>query len=56
MTERKNCFIMQVLIKETDEELYKFLQFISTNKPESEFTKEIFERVETTKINEKIQE
>ncbi|NLK46770.1 MAG: Rpn family recombination-promoting nuclease/putative transposase [Treponema sp.] len=39
--------------KETDEELYKFLQFISTNKPESEFTKEIFERVETTKINEK---
>ena len=38
--------------KENDPELYAFLQFISTNVPEDDFTDEIFDLVEKNKINE----
>lgn len=38
--------------KETDSELYAFLQFVSTNIPEDEFTDEIFAKVEEAKKNE----
>ena len=38
--------------KESDPELYAFLQFISTNVPEDDFTDEIFNLVEKNKINE----
>ena len=38
--------------KENDPELYAFLQFISTNIPEDDFTDEIFDLVEKNKINE----
>ena len=38
--------------KENDLELYAFLQFISTNVPEDDFTDEIFDLVEKNKINE----
>ncbi|MBO7420793.1 MAG: Rpn family recombination-promoting nuclease/putative transposase [Spirochaetaceae bacterium] len=38
--------------KESDPELYAFLQFISTNVPEDDFTDEIFDLVEQNKIDE----
>ncbi len=38
--------------KENDPELYAFLQFISTNVPEDDFTDEIFDLVERNKIDE----
>ena len=38
--------------KENDPELYAFLQFISTNVPEDDFTDEIFDLVEKNKTNE----
>ncbi len=39
--------------KESDPELYSFLQFISTNVPEDDFTDEIFNLVEQNKQDEK---
>ena len=39
--------------KETDPELYAFLQYVSTNIPEDDFTSEIFDKVEANKRNEK---
>ena len=39
--------------KESDPELYAFLQFVSTNVPEDNFTDEIFDLVEKNKIDEK---
>ena len=38
--------------KETDSEIYAFLQYISTNIPEDDFTAGIFENVEKAKENE----
>ena len=39
--------------KETDPELYAFLQYVSTNIPEDDFTSEIFDKVEANKRDEK---
>ena len=39
--------------KETDPELYAFLQYVSTNIPEDDFTNEIFDKVEANKRDEK---
>ena len=38
--------------KENDPEIYAFLQYISTNVPEDDFTSEIFDKVEANKRNE----
>ena len=39
--------------QESDPELYAFLQYVSTNIPEDDFTSKIFDRVEANKRNEK---
>ena len=38
--------------QESDPEIYAFLQYISTNVPEDDFTSEIFDKVEANKRNE----